>query len=120
MVMRDPPLARDEAILGFLRERGPAGSVELAVGLEMVDRTVRYGLRRLIDGGYVFSPERGRYRITALGVAVLAQLPDVGRTDDDEAATQPLPEHSPTATPAPTSPGDHPRGKLYARLRRRR
>ncbi len=118
--MSGPPLARDEAILGFLRERGPAGSVELAVGLEMVDRTVRYGLRRLIDGGYVFSPERGRYRITALGVAVLAPLPDVGRRVGDEAATQPLPEPSPTETPAPDGQADHTRDKLYARLRRRR
>lgn len=119
--MSEPPPARDEAILGLLRERGPAGSAELAVQLGMVDRTVRYGLRRLINGGYVFSPERGRYRITALGVAVLAPLPDVGRRVEDEAATQPLPGgHSPADTPASTSPLDEPRGKLYARMRRRR
>jgi DNA-binding IclR family transcriptional regulator len=116
-----PPPTRDEAILGFLRERGPAGSVELAVELEMVDRTVRYGLRRLIDGGYVFSPERGRYRITALGVAALAPLPSVGRKVEAEAAFQPLVGVlSPTTTPAPTSPVDEPRNKLYARMRRRR
>jgi hypothetical protein len=116
-----PPPTRDEAILGFLRERGPAGSVELAVELEMVDRTVRYGLRRLIDGGYVFSPERGRYRITALGVAALAPLPSVGRKVEAEAAFQPLPGgHSSADTPAPQGPVDHTRGKLYARMRRQR
>ncbi len=118
--MSQPPVARDQAILGLLRERGPAGSVELAVQLGMIDRTVRHGLRRLIDGGYVFSPERGRYRITALGMAVLAPLPDVGRRSAGEAAIEPLPERSPTATPAPTSPVDEPRNKLYARMRRRR
>jgi hypothetical protein len=116
--MRQPPTARDEAILEFLRERGPAGSVKLATQLGMVDRTVRHGLRRLIDGGYVFSPERGRYRITALGAAVLAPLPDVGRRVEDEAATQPLPGHSPADTPAPQRPVDHIGGKLYARMRR--
>ena len=119
--MSEPPLTRDEAILGLLRERGPAGTVELAAQLGMDDWTVRRGLRRLIDGGYVFSPERGRYRITALGVAMLAPLPDAGRTRADEAAIQPPPGgHSPAATPAPTGPVDHTRGKLYARMRRRR
>ena len=118
--MSGPPLARDEAILGFLHQRGPAGSVELAAGLGMVDRTVRYGLRRLINGGYAFSPERGRYRITALGIAALAPVSDPDRKVEGKVAIQPLPEHSPTATPAPTGPGDHTRDKLYARLRRRR
>jgi DNA-binding transcriptional ArsR family regulator len=119
--MSQPPPARDEAILGFLRERGPAGSVKLATQLGMVDRTVRQGLRRLIDGGYVFSPERGRYRITALGVAVLAPLPDVGRRVEDEAATQPLPGGRSSAdTPTPQGLVDHTRGKLYARMRRQR
>jgi hypothetical protein len=114
------PPARDEAILGFLRGRGPAGSLELAVQLGMVDRTVRRGLRRLIDGGYVFSPERGRYRITARGVAVLAPLPDVGRRVADEAAIQPPPERSSTATPAPTGPVDDTRSKLWPYSSRRR
>lgn len=118
--MSELPPTRDEAILGFLRERGPASTVELASQLVMDDWTVRRGLRRLIDGGYVFSPERGRYRITARGVAVLAPLPDVGQRVDHEAAIQPLPEHSPTATPAPTGPVDDTRGKVYARMRRRR
>lgn len=118
--MNEPPLTRDEAILGLLRERGPASTAELAPQLGMDDWTVRRGRRRLIDGGYVFSPERGRYRITALGVAALTPLPDVGRTVDDEAATQHLPEHSPTATPAPTGPVDDTRSKLWARMARRR
>jgi DNA-binding transcriptional ArsR family regulator len=119
--MSEPPPGRDEAILGLLHQRGPAGSLELATQLGIVDRTVRHGLRRLIDGGYVFSPERGRYRITALGVAVMAPLPDVDRTVNDEAATQPLPGGQSSAdTAAPQGPVDHTGGKLYARLRRRR
>jgi hypothetical protein len=121
MVMSKPPRGRDEAILGLLRQCGPAGSLELATQLGIVDRTVRHGLRRLIDGGYVFSPERGRYRITALGVAVLVPLPDAGRRVEDEAATQPLPgEHSSADTPAPHGPVDRTGGKLCARMRRQR
>lgn len=118
--MSEPSLTRDEAILGLLRPRGPAGTVELAAKLGMDDWTVRRGLRRLIDGGYVFSPERGRYRITALGVAVLAPLPDAGRGVADEAAIQPPPEHFPTDWPVPTGLANNTRGKLYARMRRRR
>jgi hypothetical protein len=118
--MSEPSLARDETILGLLRERGAASTLELVAQLGMDDWTVRRGLRRLIDGGYVFSPERGRYRITALGVAVLAPLPDVGRRVGDEAATQPPPDHFPTHTPAPTGPVDDTRGKLWARMARQR
>ena len=118
--MSQPSLTRDEAILGLLGQRGPASTVELATQLEMDDWTVRRGLRRLIDGGYVFSPERGRYRITALGVAVLAPVPDVGRRVADEAAIQPPPEDFPTDMPAPTEPVDDTPGKLWARMSRRR
>ena len=112
-------MTRDEAILRLLSERGPAGTVELAAQLGMDDWTVRRGLRRLVDGAYVFSPERGRYRITARGVAVLAPLPDAGRRVGDESAIQPLPEHSPADAPAPTGPADDTRGKLWTRMSRR-
>ena len=120
--MRERPVTRDEAILRLLRERGPASTVELATQLPMDDWNVRRGLRRLIRGGYVFSPKRGRYRITALGVTMLAPLPDVGRRVEDEAAIEPLPAHSPTATPAPapTVPVDDTRRKLWARMPRQR
>ena len=117
--MSAPPPTRDEAILGFLRECGPASTVELATLLGMDDWTVRRGLRRLIGGGYVFSPERGRYRITALGVAVLAPLPDVGARVADEAVIPPLRQDSPTDTSAPSGPVNDTRGKLWARSSRR-
>lgn len=117
--MSELSLPRDEAILGLLRERGPASTLELASQLGMDDWNVRRGLRRLIGGGYVFSPERGRYRITALGVAVLAPLPDVGRRFADQAAIQPPAEHFSTHAPAPTGPVDDTRSKLWARIARR-
>jgi hypothetical protein len=86
----------------------------------MVDWGVRRGLRRLIGGGYVFSPERGRYRITALGVTVLAPLPELGQRVPGEAATTRLPASSTADTVALTGPADETRGRLYARMRRRR
>jgi DNA-binding IclR family transcriptional regulator len=111
----------DETILLLLQERDVLASADLASALDIHERSVRRHLRRLIRGGYVFSPEYGRYRITALGVAALAPLPDVGRRVEAEAAVQPLVGVlSPTTTPAPTSPVDEPRHKLYARMRRRR
>lgn len=118
--MSEPPLTRDEAILGLLREGRLANTLDLAAQLGMDDWTVRRGLRRLIHGGYVFSPARGRYRITARGVAVLAPLPGVGRRAGDEAANQPLPEQSPTDASAPTDPVDDTRSKLWPRSSRQR
>lgn len=69
-----PTPSLDEAILLLLVGRGPQGSADLAAGLGRGDRTVRRRLRQLIRGGYVFSPERGRYRITAAGVAAMAPI----------------------------------------------
>ena len=117
--MSPRPPSVDETILLLLRERDVLASADLASALGIHERSVRRHLRRLIRAGYVFSPQHGRYRITAAGAAVMAPLSDVGPEVEGEAA-QPLPEHSPTATPAPDGQADHTRNKLYARLRRRR
>ena len=72
--MSHPPPSVDETILSLLRERGVLASADLASALGIPERSVRRHLRRLIRGGYVFSPEHGRYRITAAGVAVMAPV----------------------------------------------
>lgn len=72
-------MAPDEAILLFLGHRAGASSADLADEIRMPPRSVRRRLRRLIRDGYVFSPQRGWYRITAAGVAAVAPLPARGR-----------------------------------------
>lgn len=56
----------DERLLLSLAA-GPSSSAELAAALSWHPRSIRRRLRRLIRDGYVFSPERGRYRITHAG-----------------------------------------------------
>lgn len=56
----------DERILMALAA-GPSSTAALAAALDYPPRSVRRRLRRLIRDGYVFSPDRGRYRITRAG-----------------------------------------------------
>ena len=72
--MSQRPLSVDETILSLLQEREVLASADLASTLGIHERSVRRHLRRLIRGGYVFSPEYGRYRITAAGAAVMAPI----------------------------------------------
>jgi predicted ArsR family transcriptional regulator len=74
--MTEPGRTRDEEILSLLCA-GPASTAALAERLGWYERSVRRRLRRLIKDGYVFSPERGRYRITAAGLGAMmpAELP---------------------------------------------
>ena len=71
--------APDEAILLLLDEFAGGSSAALADAIGMPPRSVRRRLRRLIRDGYVFSPERGWYRITAAGAAAIAPVPTRGR-----------------------------------------
>ena len=64
-----------EAILAFL-SAGPASTAEIAGELRMHDRSVRRRLRRLKQEGYIFSPELGWHRLTALGRIAIAPVPD--------------------------------------------
>lgn len=72
MTVQPPSL--DEAILAVLGDRRVHWSAELADTLGTSDRSIRRRLRRLIRDGYVFSPTRGDYRITAAGLAAMAPL----------------------------------------------
>jgi DNA-binding IclR family transcriptional regulator len=56
----------DERILMALAA-GTSSTAALATALDYPPRSVRRRLRRLIRDGYVFSPERARYRITRAG-----------------------------------------------------
>jgi DNA-binding IclR family transcriptional regulator len=68
----------DEQILRAL-DAGPGSTASLADAVGWHPRAIRRRLRRLIRDGYVFSPERGRYRITAVGRAVMQ--PDDSRRE---------------------------------------
>jgi len=72
--MTEPAPSVDETILALFGEGGLLSSAYLASALGIHERSVRRRLRRLIRDGYVFSPERGRYRTTAAGAAVMAPL----------------------------------------------
>jgi DNA-binding transcriptional ArsR family regulator len=113
------PLSADESILLLLRERGVLATADLASALDLPDGSVRRHLRRLIRGGYLFSPDHGRYRITAAGAAAMAPLSEIARNVVTTAPIQPPPALAPTAAPAPAGPGEDPRGKLWAFICRR-
>jgi hypothetical protein len=119
-LMSDRSLSVDETILLLLRGRDVLASADLASAVDLPDGSVRRHLRRLIRGGYVFSPEHGRYRITAAGAAVMAPLSQIARKVDATAAIQPPQALAPPALPAPAGPEEDPRGKLWAFISSRR
>lgn len=71
--MTEPGRTRDEEILVLL-SAGSASTAAIAERLDWYERSVRRRLRRLIQDGYVFSPERGRYRITAAGLGAMTPM----------------------------------------------
>lgn len=98
-------MTRDEAILSALLA-GHGSTVELATATGMTERVCRYGLRHLINEDYVWSPERGRYRLTRRGRVLAAEIiPDDGP-----------PSEASGATPAPVG-ADLPRRSLFGRSR---
>lgn len=85
-------MTTDEAVLALLQERHTASSAQIGAALDLQERTVRRRLRRLIKDGYVFAPERGRYRITAAGAAVMAGAePPALAVDDSPAVMEATP-----------------------------
>jgi hypothetical protein len=83
---------------------GDRSTIELARATGFSERACRYGLRHLIDEGYVWSPERGRYRLTARGRAIAADIPPTGA---------PSPEAPPVISAG--SEPDPPRRRLLGR-----
>ena len=66
-------MTRDEAILHALLG-GDRGTLELAAATGLTERVCRYGLRHLINADYVWSPERGRYRLTRRGRVIAGEI----------------------------------------------
>jgi len=66
-------MTRDESILTALLD-GDRSTVDLVATTGLTERVCRYGLRRLIDEDYVWSPERGRYRLTGRGRVIGSEI----------------------------------------------
>jgi predicted transcriptional regulator len=66
-------MTRDELILRALL-RGARSTLELVAATGLSERACRYRLRHLIDTNYVWSPERGRYRLTGRGRVIAAEI----------------------------------------------
>jgi len=114
MPPQDAAMTSDERILAILARDRVSSSAALAAELDWQDRAIRRRLRRLIKDGYVFSPVRGRYRLTAAGRAVLEDPPT--------AAYRAVLEDPPTAAeePARLSPWDMTTRDVIDRWRRGR
>ena len=97
-------MTRDESILTDLLG-GERSTLDLATATGLTERVCRYGLHRLIGLDYVWSPARGRYRLTHRGRVIATEIiPDAGP-----------PEASGT-TPA-QSATEQPRRRLFGRPR---
>ena len=80
-------MTRDELLLTALLG-GDASTVVLAGAAGRSERAARYGLTHLVTTGLVWSPERGRWRLTEAGRAIAATV------------------HQPPAVPAETHAPD--------------
>lgn len=69
-------MTRDELLLAALAG-GATTTAALMDATGVIERTCRYGLSHLIAVGYVWSPERGHWRLTEAGRAIAATLPGV-------------------------------------------
>jgi predicted transcriptional regulator len=97
-------MTRDELILVDLLG-GERSTVDLATATGLSERVCRYGLHRLIGQDYVWSPARGRYRLTHRGLVIAAEI-----TPDAE------PSEVSGTTPA-QSATERPRRRLFGRSR---
>ena len=89
-------MTRDELLLTALL-RGDASTVVLAGAAGRSERAARYGLTHLVKTGLVWSPERGRWRLTEAGRVIAATI--------SQPAAAPAETHAPEAAdPASTAP----------------
>ncbi len=82
-------MTRDELLLAALAA-GNASTAVLGRSTGLTERTCRYGLAHLVKTGYVWSPGRGRWRLTDAGEAIAATLLDLPAGDPIEAETEEL------------------------------
>ena len=83
-------MTRDELILAAMAA-GATTTVALIGATGVTERTCRYGLSHLITVGYVWSPERGRWRLTDAGQAIAATLPSLSAAEPPAAESTTLP-----------------------------
>jgi hypothetical protein len=106
-------MTRDELLLAAMAA-GATTTAALARATSLIERTCRYGLSHLIAVGYVWSPERGRWRLTESGRAIAATLPSLAAMEwpAPEPVALPVDEGGTVITsdtPQPTSlPADAP------------
>jgi len=87
-------MTRDELLLTTLLG-GDASTVVLAQAADRSERAARYGLTHLVKIGYVWSPERGRWRLTDAGRAIAVTIP--------QPSAAPAETHEPDATVTPSA-----------------
>ena len=91
-------MTRDELLLAALAA-GAVSTADLVQATGLNEPTCRRGLRHLIDEGYVWSPERGRWRLTDSGRTIAAEPPALASAG--------------TAEPPPTATRDRPRDAAH-------
>jgi hypothetical protein len=74
-------MTRNELVLAALAG-GDASSASIAQLTGLSERVCRYRFRWLITEGYAWSPERGRYRLTARGRAIAAEVPPLATANE--------------------------------------
>ncbi|HEX9044434.1 MAG TPA: hypothetical protein VF802_05340 [Candidatus Limnocylindrales bacterium] len=77
-------MTRDELLLAALTG-GEASTATLSRATGLGERRARAGIAHLTGVGYVWSPVRGRYRLTARGRTISAEigfLPPADRSSD--------------------------------------
>lgn len=86
-------MTRDELILVDLLG-GVRSTVELATATGLSERVCRNGLVRLQGEDYVWSPVRGRYRLTHRGRGIAAEI--IADAEPPEASATPPAERAPS------------------------
>ena len=98
-------MTRDELLLTALL-RGDASTVALAGAAGRSERAARYGLTHLAKIGLVWSPERGRWRLTEAGRAIAATVSQPAAAPAEVQAPEAVEHSSHAPQPAVTHPSD--------------
>ncbi len=98
-------MTRDELLLTALL-RGDASTVALAAAAGRSERAARYGLTHLVKIGYVWNPERGRWRLTNAGRAIAASISEPAAAPAAAHAAEAAHLASAAPQPAVPSPSD--------------
>lgn len=84
-------MTRDELLLAALAT-GDTSTAALARATGLSERTCRYGLTHLVKTGRVWSPERGRWRLTDAGRMIASTLDEPAPAADTTTTNMPTTE----------------------------